>query len=53
MRENVQRLRPELWRQKNWLLKQDDTPPRAFFSTSEFFIENNMTPLLYQPARLT
>jgi hypothetical protein len=34
--ENVQRLRPELWRQKNWLLHHDTTPPHTLFFTKEF-----------------
>jgi hypothetical protein len=32
----VRRLRPELWRQKNWLLHQDNSPYHTSFFTREF-----------------
>jgi hypothetical protein len=41
--ENVRRLRPELWRQKNWLLHHDDAPSHTPFFTTEFLATNNMT----------
>jgi hypothetical protein len=36
-RENMRRLRPEIWRQKNWLLHDDNKPSHTSFFTSEFF----------------
>jgi hypothetical protein len=42
LRENMQRLRPELWRQKKWLLHHDN----AWSHTSLFareFTKSNMT----------
>jgi hypothetical protein len=33
LRENVKRLRPELWRQKNWLLHHDNAPSHTSFFT--------------------
>jgi hypothetical protein len=35
--ENVRRLRPELWRQKNWLLHHDNAPSHTPFFTRELF----------------
>jgi hypothetical protein len=43
LRENARRLRPELWRQKNWLLHHDNAPSHTSLSTREFLTENNMT----------
>jgi hypothetical protein len=37
LRENVLRLRTELWRQKNCLLQLDNAPPHISFFTREFF----------------
>jgi hypothetical protein len=42
-RENVQRRRLKLWRQKNWLLHHDSAPSHTSFSSSELFTKNNMT----------
>jgi hypothetical protein len=39
LHENVRRLHPEYWQQKNWLLCYDD----ALFFTREFFTINSMT----------
>jgi hypothetical protein len=36
LRENVRRLRPELWLQKNLLLHHDNTPPHTSIFTKEF-----------------
>jgi hypothetical protein len=36
LRENVQRLRSELWRQKNWLLHHDSAPSHTSFLKREF-----------------
>jgi hypothetical protein len=41
--ENVQRLHPELWRQKSWLLHHNNTPSYTSFFTREFLTKNNMT----------
>jgi hypothetical protein len=43
LRENIQRLRPELWRQKNLLLHHDNSPSRTSLFTREFFTKNKMT----------
>jgi hypothetical protein len=42
--ENVQRLRPELWRRKNWLLHHNSALFHISFFTAEFLTINNMTP---------
>jgi hypothetical protein len=49
LRENVRRLRPELWLQKNWLLHHDNKPPNTSFFTRELLTENNMTVVLRPP----
>jgi hypothetical protein len=36
MHENVQRLRPEFWWQKNWLLHHDNTRSLFFFHQGTF-----------------
>jgi hypothetical protein len=45
LRENVRRLRPELWRQKNGRLYHNNAPSHTFLFIREvfFFIKNNMT----------
>jgi hypothetical protein len=43
LRENVRRLRRELWRQNNWLLHHDNAPSHASFFIREFLTINNMT----------
>jgi hypothetical protein len=47
--EDVRRLRPEHWRQKNWLLHHDNTLFRASFSPRDFFTKNNMTVVSHPP----
>jgi hypothetical protein len=47
--ENVQRFRPELWRQKNWLLHKDKAPSHTFFYTMEFFPKNSINVVSSQP----
>jgi hypothetical protein len=37
LRENVRTLRPELCRQKNWLLHHDNAPSHTLFFTRDFF----------------
>jgi hypothetical protein len=46
LRENVRRIRSELWRQKNWLLHHDNAPSHTSFFTGEFFTINSMTVVL-------
>jgi hypothetical protein len=45
----VQRLRPELWRKKNWLLHHDNAPSHTSFSITECFTKNNMTVAPHPP----
>jgi hypothetical protein len=46
----VQRLRPELWQQKNWLLHHDNKQSHTSFFTREFFFtKSNMTVVLHPP----
>jgi hypothetical protein len=47
--ENVRRLRPELWRQKNWLLHHDKAPSHTSFFTREFLTRKNMTLVSHPP----
>jgi hypothetical protein len=49
LRTNLRRLWPELWRQKNWLLHQDNTPSHTSFFTSEFLTKDNMTVVPHPP----
>jgi hypothetical protein len=40
----VRRFRPELWRQKNWQLHHDNTPPHtSFFHLGILFTKSNIT----------
>jgi hypothetical protein len=41
--ENVRRLQPELWQQKNWLSHRRNTPSHTSFFTREFLTKKNMT----------
>jgi hypothetical protein len=41
--KNVRRLRPELWRQSNWLLHHDNPLSHTFFFNREFSAKNSMT----------
>jgi hypothetical protein len=43
LHENVQRLYPELWQQKNWLLPHDNAPSHTSFLTREFLAKTNIT----------
>jgi histone-lysine N-methyltransferase SETMAR len=45
--ENMRRLRPELWQQKNWLLHHDNTPSHVSFFTRGFFTKNKITFVLH------
>jgi hypothetical protein len=49
LRENEGRLRPELWRQKNWLLHHSDAPSHTSFFAREFFTKNNKTVVPHPP----
>jgi hypothetical protein len=39
----VRRLRPEIWRQKKWLLHHYNAPSHTSFFSREFLTKNNMT----------
>jgi hypothetical protein len=41
LRENVRRLRSEIWLQKNWLLHHDNAPSHTSFLTRESLTKNN------------
>jgi transposase len=47
--ENVRRLQPELWGQKNWLLHHNNAPSHTSFFTREFLTKNNMTLIPHPP----
>jgi hypothetical protein len=49
LRENVRRLRPELWRQVNWMLHHDKAPSHTSFLTREYFNKNGMTSVPHPP----
>jgi histone-lysine N-methyltransferase SETMAR len=49
LHENVQRLHPELWRQKNWLLHHNNTPSHTSFFTRESLAINNITAIPDSP----
>jgi hypothetical protein len=49
LRENVRRLRAELWRKKNWLLHHDIAKSHTFFSTREIFTKKKMTIISHPP----
>jgi hypothetical protein len=50
LRENMWRLRPELRRQKNWLLHDNGPYHTSFLSPGSFFTKNNM---IVDPGHLT
>jgi hypothetical protein len=43
LRENLRRFRPEIWRQKNWLLHHDNAPSHTSFFSRHFSDKNNMS----------
>jgi hypothetical protein len=49
MRENVQKLCPELWLQKNWLLYHNNALSHTSYFTREFLTKNNITVVLHPP----
>jgi hypothetical protein len=49
LRENVRKLRSEIWRQKNWLLHHDNAPSHTSFLIRESLTKNNMTVVPHLP----
>jgi hypothetical protein len=49
LRENARRLRPELWRQRSWLLHHDNAPSHISLFTREFSAQNSMALGPHQP----
>jgi hypothetical protein len=49
LRENVQKLYPELWRQQNWPLLHDNALFHTSFFTREFLTKNNMAVISHLP----
>jgi hypothetical protein len=47
--ENLRRLRPEIWRQNDWLLHHDNAPSHTSFFTRDFSDRNNMTVVPFPP----
>jgi hypothetical protein len=43
LRGNVRKLRPEIWRRKNWLFHHDNAPSHTSFFTRELLTKINMT----------
>jgi hypothetical protein len=52
LHENVQTLRPKLWRRKNWLLHYDSASSHTSFFTMKLFAKNSMTVIPTHPALL-
>jgi hypothetical protein len=52
LREDVRRLRPELWRRKNWLLHHENSPSHTSSVTRELLTENKETIVPAQPTVL-
>jgi hypothetical protein len=50
--EHMWRLRPELWRLKNWLLHHNKAPSHTSFLTREFLTKNNMAVIPSHPTSL-
>jgi hypothetical protein len=49
LRKNVRRLRPEIWRQKNWLFLHDSEPSHASYVTRNFFDKKQHDHHLHPP----
>ena len=47
--ENVQRKRPDQWRNNTWLLHHDNAPAHAALLTQRFLTNNNMTVVPHPP----
>jgi len=43
MRENVRRKRPEMWKNRDWLMHHDNAPAHTSLIVREFLTKNNMT----------
>jgi hypothetical protein len=52
LRENVRKLRPNLWRRKNWLLHYDNVPCHTSIFTRNIFTRSNMTVVPHPPTFL-
>jgi hypothetical protein len=52
LRKNVRRLRPEIWRQKNWLFHHDSEPSHSSYASRKFLTKNNMTVISTHPTFL-
>jgi hypothetical protein len=48
LRENVQRKRPELWHNHNWLIHHNNAPAHTSLKTTEF-VTNNMVIVPHPP----
>jgi hypothetical protein len=42
LRERAERVRPELWAEKNWILRHDSAPLHSALTVPEFFTKNDM-----------
>jgi hypothetical protein len=49
LRENVRRLHPEIWRQKNWQFHHNKAPSHTSFFIRGFLTKNNMTVIPHPP----
>lgn len=49
LREDVRRKRPELWRNRNWLLHHDNAPAHASLRTTQFLANNKMPVVPHPP----
>jgi hypothetical protein len=49
LRENVQRSRPELWREQTWLLHHHNAPSHISALTQQFLVKYNMAVISHPP----
>jgi hypothetical protein len=49
LRENVRRLRPELWRRKNWQLHHDNAPSHTSLFNWELFTKKTLLSFPHAP----
>ena len=49
LRENVQRKRPQKWRNQNLIIHHDNAPAHRSFKVSQFLAKNNMTVIPHPP----
>jgi len=49
MREDIQRKRPELWQEGNWLFHDDNAPSHRALVTCEFLAQNSIITLPHPP----